>query len=321
MSNLVKRFRFRSLPPIPAQPAAWAHHLLAEFPECAALPPMDPEEGRAALAAHMPELLPEFDLLMGHLEAHPWAPRALAMYNLPPFFGGCSVTVAKGAGRTTLLRNYDLGPDDHSGVIRCEALAGGGWILGSADCGWGYMDGINDRGLAAAITFGGRFTVGEGFVVPVIVRYLLHTCSTAAEAAQTLERLPHRLVQNFILLDRHGSHAVVHTSPDRGVTVQWGQICTTNHQGQVDVPGHARFVRTVERFHRLADLAGEITLADLLRPPFYQQRYAEHFGTVYTVELDPAGRTARYAWPGREALFGPDSPETEWTVTYQQAAG
>jgi predicted choloylglycine hydrolase len=317
---ITRAFSFRQLPPIQQDPAAWRTHLLRDFPglgeyDSSSLPS---GEARAALANHMPELLPAFDPLLAVLAGQPWAGRMLSMYNLRPFFGGCSVTIARRPDRTTLLRNYDAGPDDTSGVLRCEQLTDGGWILGTAEAGWGYLDGLNDRGLAVAITFGGRYTVGDGFAVPVLVRYLLETAGTVADGVERLRRLPHRLTQNFLLTDRAGDHAVVYTSPDRGVLVAEGQICATNHQQQVDIPGHARFVRTVERFERLTELNGGATLADLLRPPFYNRQYDSHFGTLYSVEYDPPGATARYAWPGRELLLSPGSPETAFPVVYEQ---
>ena len=49
-------------------------------------------------------------------------------------------------------------------------------VIGSSDCAWGLLDGINDAGLAVSLAFGGRKVVGSGFGVPLVVRYLLETC-------------------------------------------------------------------------------------------------------------------------------------------------
>lgn len=314
-----KRFKVRRMRPVEADPYAWREHLLRDFPgtELFVVERRPVAAERLDLERCMPELLPGFDALTAAMGDVDWAPGALTMHNLRPFFSGCSVAVSRRDGRATLLRNYDLGPNETSGVLRVEELAGGGWILGAGEAGWGYMDGLNDRGLAAAITFGGRFTVGDGFAVPVLVRYLLQTCATVAEAEGALHRLPHRLTQNFALLDRSGESAVVFTSPDQGVLLAAEGACVTNHQGQVADPGHARFVRTAERLEYLQQAGGALTLQDFLRPPLYQTQYAERFGTLYTVEFDPGAGTARYAWPDQELTLDAATQGGELTVIYR----
>jgi len=111
-------------------------------------PTLDVAHSRSALAAHMPELLPDYDALLGAMRNTPAAAQALAMYNLRPWWHGCSQAVTP---RGTLLRNYDLGPGAFAGQIHQEPLAGGGWIIGTPEYGWGYLDGMNDRGLTASI--------------------------------------------------------------------------------------------------------------------------------------------------------------------------
>ena len=58
-----------------------------------------------------------------------------------------------------------------------------------SDCLWGLLDGINDSGLAVSLTFGGRKDVGDGFAIPLVVRYVLETCDTVAEARAALARV------------------------------------------------------------------------------------------------------------------------------------
>ena len=59
-----------------------------------------------------------------------------------------------------------------------------------SDCLWGLLDGMNDAGLAVSLTFGGRRVLGDGFGIPIVVRYLLETCDDVAEAREALARLP-----------------------------------------------------------------------------------------------------------------------------------
>ena len=62
--------------------------------------------------------------------------------------------------------------------------------MGTSDGLWGLVDGMNDAGLAVSLTFGGRRVVGDGFGVPLILRYVLQTCATADEAGEVLARVP-----------------------------------------------------------------------------------------------------------------------------------
>ena len=55
-------------------------------------------------------------------------------------------------------------------------------VVGTEDCGWGLLDGVNDAGLAVSLTFGGRPQVGDGFGIPLILRYVLQTCTDVDQA-------------------------------------------------------------------------------------------------------------------------------------------
>ncbi len=314
-----KRFLVKRMPQITHDPVAWREHVLGDFPgiDGFVVERRQAVEERDVLERQMPELVPDFDILVRAMPGVDWAPGALSMYNLRPFFSGCSVAVSRREGGATLLRNYDLGPEEFSAVLRAETLPGGGWILGSAEAGWGYMDGLNDRGLAVAITFGGRFCQGGGFAVPVLVRYLLKTCSTVAEAVRALQRVPHRLAQNYALLDQSGEAAVVFTSPDRGAVLAPEGACVTNHQERIEHEEMGRFVRTAERLAFMQQAAGALTLPDLLRPPLYQTQYDKLFGTLYSVEFDATAREARYAWPGHEVCLHPGVEDQDFTITYR----
>ncbi|HWI62545.1 MAG TPA: C45 family peptidase, partial [Symbiobacteriaceae bacterium] len=303
-------------------PAAWRDYLLQTWPPSDAwlkVPYPDQATVRAAIAAHMPELLPEYDALTGVLSDLPASHFLLGMYNLPPFWSGCSQTVSHSRGHATLLRNYDLDINGFAGVFLHEPTPDGGWMIGAAEAGWGFLDGLNHHGLAVSITFGGRFVVGDGFVVPIVVRYLLQTCRTTAEAVAVLKRLPARVPQNYLVLDRTGASAVVYTAPDRPAVAEEGAFCCTNHQQQVSEPGHAAFTRTVERYDHLVARNGELTAADFFQPPLYNRRYQEWFGTLYTAEYDPHALTARYCWPGAPELHvAADSPEVTVSVTLNE---
>ncbi len=84
-----------------------------------------------------------------------------------------------------------------------------------SDCLWGLLDGMNDAGLAVSLTFGGRRVLGDGFGIPIVVRYLLETCDDVASARETLARLPYSLAHNLTRgrSRRRGAHRLPVAGP------------------------------------------------------------------------------------------------------------
>ena len=135
---------------------------------------------------HMPELVPTYERLVELAGGDELAARLLSLYRPPGFIVGCS----QGAwtrGEPLLVRNYDYPVARLEGVV-CLTRWGERRVLGMSDCLWGLLDGINDSGLAISLTFGGRRDVGDGFAIPLVVRYLLETCDTVAEARRRSRR-------------------------------------------------------------------------------------------------------------------------------------
>ena len=87
-------------------------------------------------------------------------------------------------------------------------------MLGTSDMLWGLLDGMNEDGLAASLTFGGRPNVGEGFGIPIVLRYVLETCATVEQAVGALRPIPIAQSYNVALVDSAGDHATVFVAPD-----------------------------------------------------------------------------------------------------------
>ena len=87
-------------------------------------------------------------------------------------------------------------------------------VLGMLDCLWGLLDGVNDAGLAVSLTFGGRPQVGEGFGIPLVIRYVLDA-ATAEQAVAALRRIPVHMSYNVTVLDTAGQRATVYLAPDQ----------------------------------------------------------------------------------------------------------
>jgi hypothetical protein len=88
-------------------------------------------------------------------------------------------------------------------------------VVGMSDCLWGLVDGMNDAGLAVSLAFGGRITLGPGFGIPLVIRYVLEVCGSAAEARDTLARLPVHMAYNVTVADRSGDYFTAYLGPDR----------------------------------------------------------------------------------------------------------
>ncbi|MGH3191876.1 MAG: C45 family autoproteolytic acyltransferase/hydrolase [Streptosporangiaceae bacterium] len=259
------------------------------------------EEARARLEQHMPELVPTWRRLAAMLGDDPVAGAALTLWNPPPFLTGCSQAAVLPGG-PALIRNYDWDYRLFDATVARTAY-GGRRVLGMLDCLWGLLDGVNDAGLALSLTFGGRPQVGQGFGIPVVIRYVLQVCRTVEEATQTLSRIPVHMSYNVTALDRGGSRATVYLAPDRPAQVT-NLAVATNYQGTVEWPPYAAAIKTVERQELLevlltAGADAEHVVAACLRDPLYATRFGAGFGTLYTAEYRPAEGVARYYWPGQ----------------------
>ena len=172
-----------------------------------------------------------------------------------------------------------------------------------SDCLWGLLDGVNDAGLAISLTFGGRPDVGDGFAIPIVVRYLLETCDTVEAARAALARIPVHAPQNLTLLDRSGDFLTAYVGPGRPPSFH-DVAATTNHQGRVEWPEYAAAIRSEEREACVLDLLADAGMtrerfaAAFLEPPLRSTQYAAGFGTLYTAAYHPAEGRAVFSWPG-----------------------
>lgn len=268
----------------------------------------DLETCEAMLERWMPELAPTFQRLVELTGSDPLAARFLSMYRPPGFVVGCSQAAFTGDGGPVLVRNYDYPASRAEGLILQTAWTGRR-VIGSSDCLWGLLDGVNDAGLAASLTFGGRPVVGDGFGIPLVMRYVLEVCETVSEACRVFARIPIHAAQNVTVLDRSGDFATIRCSPDREPEVLTVPVAT-NHQHPGEWPAYEAAVQTIERERTLLELlrTSQMTrdrLVDaFLTPPLYRtagnradDRGGDPSGTLYTAVYDPVAQTADYLWP------------------------
>ena len=197
--------------------------------------------------------------------------------------------------------NYDFAP----------ALLEGNWlatrwtgrrVAAMGDCLWGALDGVNEDGLAASLSFGGRTVAGIGFGIPLVLRYVLETARNTAQAIAILQRVPVHMSYSVTLLDKAADWATVFVGPDRPVEVT-RRKAVTNYQRVIEWPEHARATRAYERLEamerQLDNRASAQTLTEtLLADPLYQNAWARLRHAVHG-RVPPAVRPHRPALAGR----------------------
>lgn len=259
-------------------------------------------ECQAALSEHMPELLPHYDRVCGLVGDDDRAHQILSQYRPPPVIAGCSQAVWLGDGGPALIRNYDFALDIVSDHFEATSWSGRE-VIAKAQRPWGgCLDGMNEDGLVASMTFGGSPAVGRGFAIILMLRYVLETCHRVDEAIAALSRIPIAQSHNVTLLDRTGVYATLFLGPDRPPAATADRLCT-NHQEQVVWPEHATMSRTVERHEvlarRLTDpgMTLDRLIESFLAPPLYS-RWSRS-PTVYTAVYRPIEGRVDYLWPGK----------------------
>lgn len=274
-----------------------------------------------ALRRHMPELLDTYRALCELAGGGDLASRFLSLYQPPPYITGCSQAVLSRPGATLLARNYDYPPELCEGTILYTH-----WnarrVIAMSDCLWGVLDGMNDRGLAVSLAFGGRQVVGEGFGAPVILRYLLEFCDTVPEAAEVLSRVPTHMAYNITVADAAGRYVTAMIAPDRRASIRRVPVAT-NHQKRIEWYAHALASETLIRERQLSILVDdeatseERLVAAFSAPPLFRHDYRRGLGTVYTAFYRPREGRACFHWPGMNLdLSFDDFPEERITVRY-----
>ncbi len=258
-----------------------------------------------ALRRHMPEMVPLYEQLVDAAGGSDLVARFLSMYRPPTYATGCSQGVWR-QWPPLLVRNYDYSQILWERLVwRTRWL--GRTVIGNSDCLWGLVDGINDAGLAISLAFGGRRVVGDGFGIPLLVRYALQVCTTTAEAVEVLSRVPCHMAYTVTVLDAEARHATVFLSPDRAPVVTADTVAT-NHQGTVEWPEHALSTGSVERLIALDRAANAATatadglVAQFLEAPVWSGRHGAGAGTLYTACYSPMDRSLAMIWPDRRWL-------------------
>lgn len=276
---------------------------------------------RARLREHLPELVPLWEHLVELAGGGDRQARMLSLYCPTPYMSGCSQVVCDDPDRGPVLaRNYDYRPDSCDGVLLRSR-----WhdteVIASSDCMWGVLDGINEHGLVVSLAFGGSRRVGDGFGIPLILRYILEFCRSVDEGTAVLCRVPSSMAYNVTLADASGGRATVQIAPGVPARTKTHPYAT-NHQDEVEWEAHAVATCTREREQRLHELLGERgrthLAAEFQQEPLFQTSYSKGFGTLYTALYTAREGRVTFYWPGRTWSLGfDDFPEGEMAVRYR----
>lgn len=277
------------------------------------------DEARTALEQHMPELMPVWHRLVALTNHDPVAARLLTMWRMPAVIAGCTQVVVPG-DRPVLVRNYDYDPALFEGVVASTNWSGRRAVLGTSDLLWGLLDGINEDGLVVSLTWGGRPGQGEGFGIPLVVRYLLEVCDTVESAVDVLRRLPVGQAYNLTLADTSGAHASVFVAPGEEPVVTALTAVANHRLDEVEHPAPAQLIQSPQRQRAAAALALDhpddvARLADgFLQPPLHNSDLGSGMATLYTAVYEPADGRVTYRWPGHSWVRTVDDGEDEVRV-------
>ena len=261
------------------------------------------------LKQYMPEIIPAYEQLCelaggGDLEA-----RFLSLYNPPAYISGCSQIIWP-AQTTRLIRNYDYNPNLLDGMILKSR-----WlnhqVISVSDCLIGVLDGINEHGLCVSLTFGGSRQVGDGFGIPIILRYILETCITATEAQAALKRIPTHMAYNVSISSANGDFFTAHLFPGQDTIIHKNKRIATNHQPfDKNWESYAKATATLEREAVLEDLLKNTNrpfqqiVNSFHMPPLYSTNYNRGFGTLYTSIYYPSEKLVEICWPDSNWILG-----------------
>lgn len=270
----------------------------------------DLRDARLALRRHMPEferLWEQWIRLCGDDED---AALFLSFWAPPRYLVSCSQAVMVDADGPLLIRNYDLDPRLNESTLLSTNWHGRR-VAGMVEGIVGLADGMNDAGLAASLTFGGRIARADGFGIPLIMRYVLEMCADVPQAVEALRAVPSHMSYNVTVADAAGDWATVYLAPDRPAIVTRTPFAT-NHQLGVEWPSHGRFSNTLGRADHLKEVLRDPTLTadaltrEFLQAPLASTGYDRGFGTVYTAAYRPATGAISLAWM--------DGTHEDWTL-------
>lgn len=144
---------------------------------------------------------------------------------------GCSVFAVKDDDHVYFARNMDMFPEfKKTSESVLYMPQGKNAFLAHSTAMISVEDGVNEHGLAVALTFLLPKTIKPGINGGFLVRYLLEECKTADEAVSLLRTLPISSSHNIVIADRSGELFVAECTPERVIVRKCERYAVaTNH--------------------------------------------------------------------------------------------
>jgi isopenicillin-N N-acyltransferase-like protein len=237
-----------------------------------------------------------------------------------PVAGECTLAGVLGPAKVRLAQNWDWHPAlAASTVLWTIPLEDGGWMTTVTEAGMLGKLGLSSHGLAVGLNFlaSTHDDGADGMPVHVLLRMVLDSCRSAAEALELLLRTAVGASACVTIAgaeaDGHAL-AAVELSP-AGPALVWpdgaGRLVHANHflAGPVagsDAIAHAEPASLLRRRHAQARLEGGAGLEDVLRSHFprpygicrhedARDAWAERRATLVSVVMDPGAGTLALA--------------------------
>jgi predicted choloylglycine hydrolase len=128
----------------------------------------------------------------------------------------CSVFATFNGSDVIFGRNYDFFYRFKKHSESFVTVPANGYVsVGNSDIFIGREDGVNEKGLAVAMTFVAPKQVKPGINFALLARCLLDKCSNVKEAVKTLSDV-HTLCANcYLIADKEGDMAVIEACPNK----------------------------------------------------------------------------------------------------------
>jgi predicted choloylglycine hydrolase len=146
----------------------------------------------------------------------------------------CSVFASLNGSDVIFGRNYDFFYSFKNYTESYLTVPKDGYInVGQSDIFIGREDGVNEKGLAVAMTGVAEKRIEPGVSFVLVVRCLQDKCATVKESLAILENTHFSCCSNYLIADKEGTMAVVEAAPGR-VKVRMPEdddsfIVATNH--------------------------------------------------------------------------------------------
>lgn len=230
--------------------------------------------------------------------------------------GGCSAVMSDGV----YGRNYDFRPRQYEARFALVQAPGSYASVGGSHQLTGRLDGMNEHGLAIGLHLVKARPRSPGLTSVLLVRRVLDSCATTAEAIHFLRRTPHVTQNNYSLLDAGGVAAVVEAGAG-AVAVRGGDwlACTNHFQSPQLRRLNRRVAHSIDRLPPLERWAARALSAEQTfkalnfpaSPAFHNYGNAQ---TLHTIVAEPGKRRLLIGIGGDAAALDEDMLDVDFKL-------